>query len=66
VVLADFRPPVCIPFILLAQAFLGILLKFLHVGNGTGDPKVVVVAEVVQVGVEGGCVRAISWFDLVT
>jgi hypothetical protein len=59
VILADFRPPVRIPFLLLAQALLGVLPKFLHVGNGTGDPDVVVVAEVVEVGVEGGCARAI-------
>jgi hypothetical protein len=66
VVLVGFRLLVCIPFLLLTQAFLGILLKFLHVGNSTGDPKVVVVAEVVQVEVEGGCAHTILWFDTVT
>jgi hypothetical protein len=65
VVLADFCQSVHIPFLLLTQAFLSILLKFLHVGNSTGDPKVVVVAEVVEVEVEG-CVCMILQFDRVT
>jgi hypothetical protein len=66
VVLADFRPPVCIPFLLFTQALLSVLLKSLHVGDGAGDPKVVVVVELIEVGVERGRVCAILWFDVVT
>ena len=65
-VLADFRPLVRIPFLLFTQTLLSVLLKSLHVGDGTGDPKVVFVAELVEVGVEGGCARMILWFDAVT
>jgi hypothetical protein len=53
VVSADFRPLVCVPFLLFSQALLSVLLKSLHVGNGTGDPKFVFVVELL-------------WFDVVT
>jgi hypothetical protein len=38
----------------------------LHIGNGTGDPNVVVVVEFVEVGVEKGHVYVVPWFDVVT
>ena len=38
----------------LVLAFLGVLPESLHVGDGTGDSDVIVVAEVFEVGVGGG------------
>jgi len=64
--LADFCPLVRIPFLLFAQALLSVFLKSLHVGDGAGDPKVVFVAEFVEVGVERGRVHTVLWFDVVT
>jgi hypothetical protein len=66
VVSADFRLLVRVPFLLFAQALLSVFLKSLHVGDGAGDPKVVFVAEFIEVGVERGHVHVLLWFDVVT